>query len=96
MEENNKVSVKVYTYGIKYNIYGKIIAMEPHTYTIECLPEQVIIVAKSVALIRELISYDRVELRWQFLGERYMYHYTKIEARTYVTYIENTPHQWDE
>ena len=95
MEENNKVSVKVYTYGIKYNLYGEVTAMDADIYTIKCLPEQVNIIAKSVAFAPKLFnSYDRVELRWQFMGTRYMCHLNKKEGRVHDSVSENTPHQW--
>lgn len=94
MEENKKVSVKVYTYGINYNLYGKTTAMDADVYTIECYPEQVITLAKAVALTPNFKSYDRVEMRWQFQGSRYMYHFDKIDGCVHVSISENTPHQW--
>lgn len=91
---NNKVSIKVYAYGIKYNLYDEVMATDVEIYTIECLPEQVFYTAKAVAFQPNFLKYDRVELRWQFKGERFMYHYTKVNSRADKTFVENTPHQW--
>lgn len=91
---NTKVSVKVYVYGIKYNLFGEIKRTDGEIYTVECLPEQVFYTAKAVALLPDFAKYDRVELRWEFQGKRYMYHYNKVSGKTDETYQENTPHQW--